>query len=358
MKLKRQWFFMVLMELYFLILIPNVAGAVEAVVVPGRPVQVSPLGTITNSKPSYKWQPAVGSTSYQLVVSNAAGVLVNKTYTAIQAHCDNEIDTCSVAPPTTLEIGKYTWKIKGKNAAGFGAQASKSFRRGVPDAPQLISPAGDITTATPAYQWNAVSGADQYNLNVYTPTGNLIDQWFSKTQAGCPAGTGTCTVTPTTALKSTAYQWKVRAKNALGNGAWSAVKSINNVASCNVVLVPDGTSGGCNIRLVEPAACEEIDLTNGKEFLFGWTTDGSYCETPWRFYLAGNPANLVTGENIYWKDFSTDSSLGISHTGGLVRLSATALDSLGLTSDNGIYHWLVTGWYGSHPASHTFRVKR
>ncbi|MDO9103953.1 MAG: hypothetical protein Q7U57_03220 [Methylovulum sp.] len=339
------------------LLVLNAAVVVAAV--PGLPVLLSPSGTITLAKPGYKWQPVVGSTDYKLVVSTAAGaLLLNQTYTAAQAHCANEADICTVTPPTTLAIGKYTWKLRGKNSAGYGQQASKSFRRGVPSAPALVAPVGDITIATPTYRWNAVSGAAQYNLNVRTSAGTVIDQWYGTTQAGCPLGTGVCSVTPGTALKSTAHEWKVRAKNVLGNGAWSAVKAFNNVTGCNVALVPDNTSGGCYVRLVEPAACTEIDLTNGKTYLFGWTTDGSYCETPWRFYIAGNPANLVTGENIYWKDFSTDSSAGISHTGGLVRLSAAALDSLGLTSDNGVYHWVVVSWFGSHPASQTFRVKK
>lgn len=361
MKPIRHAFFMLMAGLCLSATVSNTADAAEdalAVAVPGLPVLLSPSGTISAPKPTYKWQQAVGSTSYKLVVSNAAGILVNQSYTASQAHCANEGELCTVTPATTLEIGKYTWKLKGKNTAGYGPQASKSFRRGVPDAPALLSPAGDISTATPAYKWKAVSGAGQYNLNVRTSTGVVIDKWYAIAQAGCPSNTGSCSVTPTTGLTAIAHEWKVRAKNALGNGPWSAVKSFNNMAACDIVLIPDETSGGCNVRLVEPAACEEIDLTNGKEYVFGWTTDGSYCETPWTFYIAGNPANLATGENIYWKQFSTDISIGISHTGGLVRLSAASLESLGLTSDNGIYHWLVVSWYGSHPASRTFRVKK
>lgn len=330
-----------------------------ALTVPERPVLLSPSGTITASTPSYKWQPASISDAYQLAVSNAAGaVLINQTYTAEQAHCADQQTNCSVTPTKTLAIGKYTWKLKGKNAAGFGPLASMSFRRGVPDAPVATAPIGDIDTATPTYQWQAVSGAGQYHLQVRAAGRTVLDKGYTPKQVGCASGKGVCKTTPTTPLQDIAHTWQVQAKNALGNGAWSAAKSFNNLSHCNVVLVDDATSGGCNIRLVEPAACEEIDLSNGKEYTFGWTTDGSYCETPWTFYLAGNPANALTGANTYAQDFSTDVNLGITHYGGLVRLSAAALDGLGLTSDNGVYHWLVAGWYGSHPASRAFRVKR
>lgn len=329
----------------------------EAVEVPGLPVLLSPSGTITAPNPTYKWQPVPGSTSYRLIVSNAAGILVNQLVTASQARCANEVDMCRITPSTPLKLESYTWKLKGKNSAGYGPQASKPFRRGVPLAPVPISPADSITSAKPTYKWKAVSGANYYNLNVSTATGVVIDRWYSRTQAACSSSTGNCTVTPNIALSANTYQWKVRAKNSLGNGAWSAVKSFNNLTACNIVLVDDATSGGCNIRLVEPANCEEIDLTGGKEYVFGWTTDGTYCETPWTFYIAGNPADPNTGKNIYGQNFSTNVD-GITHYGGLVRLSAATLDSLGLTTNNGIYHWVVVSWYGSHPASQTFRVKK
>ena len=330
-----------------------------ALTVPDKPVLLAPSGTITAAMPSYTWQPVLDSDSYQLTIVNAAGKLLLKQFiTASQAQCANERDDCLFKPTISLPLGKFTWKLRAKNAAGFGLQAVQAFRRGVPDAPVTTAPTGDINTATPSYQWQAVSGVGQYNLQVSSSASVVLDKWYSPSQAGCPTGKSVCKVTPTTPLKEIANSWKVRAKNALGNGPWSAVKSFSNLSSCNIVLVNDATTGGCHIRLVEPAACEEIDLSNGKEYTFGWTTDGTYCETPWTFYIAGNPANVMTGENIYWKDFSTDVSLGITHYGGLVRLSAASLDSLGLTSDNGVYHWLVTGWYGSHPASRTFRVKR
>jgi hypothetical protein len=34
----------------------------------------------------------------------------------------------------------------------------------------------------------------------------------------------------------------------------------------------------------------------------------------------------------------------------------TAADLAGLTSDNGLYHWVVAGWYGSHPDDRAFYV--
>lgn len=122
---------------------------------------------------------------------------------------------------------------------------------------------------------------------------------------------------------------------------------------CSASLVPDNTTGGCNIRLVTPAACETIDLSNGQVYEFAWTTDGTNCETPWTLQIAGDPLseqNLVSG------DFSTDVNAGITSMGGIVYISAQDVSIL--TSTSGLYHWTVSGFYGSYPASNAFYIKR
>ncbi len=125
----------------------------------------------------------------------------------------------------------------------------------------------------------------------------------------------------------------------------------NPVVKCDTSVVGDATSGGCNARLVTPVMCETIDLRNGKTYEFAWTTDGTTCETPWNFQIGGNP---VTQNNIKSWSLSTNVNEGITGKGGIVRINAQTLD--GLTTDNGLYHWVVESYYGSHPASKTFKV--
>jgi hypothetical protein len=52
-------------------------------------------------------------------------------------------------------------------------------------------------------------------------TGNKINQWYAAADAGCPDGTGTCSVTPTTILARGAGQWYIRTYNSAGYGPWS-----------------------------------------------------------------------------------------------------------------------------------------
>lgn len=126
-------------------------------------------------------------------------------------------------------------------------------------------------------------------------------------------------------------------------------------ADCSTVAVPAQVSGGCNISLVTPTVCEEIDLTNGKAYEFAWTTGGTMCETPFYLIISGNPA---TEQNAYQWSLSDGANNGLIHNNSGGVWYVTAADLAGLTSDNGIYHWLVAGYYGSHPNSQTFRIKQ
>lgn len=76
-----------------------------------------------------------------------------------------------------------------------------------PPAATLVSPSGGIIDTTPTYTWHAVSGATWYMLWVNAPSGNVIQTWYTGGQAGCPADTGTCSITPTTALADGAHTW-------------------------------------------------------------------------------------------------------------------------------------------------------
>ena len=84
----------------------------------------------------------------------------------------------------------------------------------VPSAPTLLSPSGNLATATPTYSWSALAGVTSYYLLVQNTTGVAIGASYSATSLGCGAGTGTCSVTPATALAGgTLYNWFVQATN-------------------------------------------------------------------------------------------------------------------------------------------------
>jgi hypothetical protein len=93
---------------------------------------------------------------------------------------------------------------------------------GPPPGPTLISPSGTIYTTNPTYSWNASAGATYYLLWVDDAvTNGKIQNWYTPAEAGCPSGTGTCSVTPATPLVGGSAVWAVWAENSVG-GNWSA----------------------------------------------------------------------------------------------------------------------------------------
>jgi hypothetical protein len=112
-------------------------------------------------------------------------------------------------------------------------------------------------------------------------------------------------------------------------------------------------TGGCRIRMVTPGDCAEVDLSNGQVYEFAWTTDGTGCETPFKIIAAGSPP---TGENSVELTVPTNGP-AITRQGGLINVTLAELKTLGLTSDNGEYHWVVMSFHGAHPQSQVFRVK-
>jgi hypothetical protein len=86
----------------------------------------------------------------------------------------------------------------------------------------LISPTGTVYTSTPTYKWNAICGAQYYWLQVDDTTKRgKIFQVFTAAEAGCPAYTGTCSVTPSTSLADGNATWWIDPCHWRGCGPWS-----------------------------------------------------------------------------------------------------------------------------------------
>jgi hypothetical protein len=96
-----------------------------------------------------------------------------------------------------------------------------SFVSHLPEAATLVSPSAKTYTNTPTYIWNAVSNSTQYYVKVNDSDGTKIQQWYSASEAGCPNGTGTCSVTPTAELVVGAGTWWIQTRNSFGDGPLS-----------------------------------------------------------------------------------------------------------------------------------------
>ena len=142
---------------------------------PGKASLVSPSGGIGTNNPTYTWNQVSGATWYYLWVNGPSGNIFKKWYTSAQANCNGS--TCSVAGATpNLGTGTHTWWVQTWNdAGGFGPWSDgMSFSLATPGAATLVSPSGSVTTNTPTFTWNQVSGATWYYLWVNGPSGYVI----------------------------------------------------------------------------------------------------------------------------------------------------------------------------------------
>ncbi|MCP4408452.1 MAG: M23 family metallopeptidase, partial [Gammaproteobacteria bacterium] len=112
----------------------------------------------------------------------------------------------------------------------------------LPPAATLVSPHGTITDTTPTYTWSAVSGATSYKLVVKDASGFSISTWYTAATAGCSGGTGTCSVTPATAVNG-ASRWWIKTWNASGDGPWSSGMSftVGTHPGKGTLVSPSGT---------------------------------------------------------------------------------------------------------------------
>ncbi len=120
----------------------------------------------------------------------------------------------------------YCYRMKAFNNVGdsdYSDEACATALDGgtptVPGAASLISPSGTISTTTPTYTWNAVTGATWYLLWVEDRSGAWIAQWYTAFETGCASGT--CSITPSTALAEGVAQWSIETWNDAGSGPWS-----------------------------------------------------------------------------------------------------------------------------------------
>lgn len=156
-----------------------------------------------------------------------------------------------------------------------------------------------------------------------------------------------------------------------GSGAVTSGGTSGPGVDCTSVVTEVRGSGGCVISLVGPSNCDAVSFAQG--FVeFAWTTNGTFCEGPHRFFIGGHPASTWEPDNaLLFSLTSTDgnerSIEGMSSTysmvrniGGYVHLRQSDLAVLSTTT--GQYHWLVAGFYdvsagGSRSESRVFTIR-
>lgn len=113
--------------------------------------------------------------------------------------------------------GRYTFRVAAKNATGIGADSAASSAITLADVPGTVAtPQVSAGTRAATVSWTApASGGSPITGYVITPYRN------GTAQAAITVGSGVRTRTVTGLDAGVPYTFRVRARNAVGNGAWS-----------------------------------------------------------------------------------------------------------------------------------------
>jgi len=179
---------------------------------PAVPTGLS-ISAITTSGATFKWNAVSGATEYQMNVSGGWVTLVganNTTNVRTGLKANTSYDYCVRAKNA---VGYSAWSSYGyfktlSTSAPVATTAPTTKPTTVPAVPTGVS-ISYITSNGATFKWNAVSGATEYQVNV-------SGGWTTV------AGANTTTFSHTALKANTSYDYCIRAKNAVGYGAWSS----------------------------------------------------------------------------------------------------------------------------------------
>jgi uncharacterized repeat protein (TIGR03803 family) len=215
-----------------------------------------------------------------------------------------------------------------------------------PSAATLVSPSGNISTATPTYTWDAVASATWYYLWVKdSSTSAKIQQWYTAAQCGCGSGTGQCSVTPTVTLSLGAAQWWVQTWNSAGYGPWSTGMAFTVSASLPPAATLISPSG--SITTSTPAYTWNAVL--GSTWYYLWVNDASASPKIQQWYTAAQAGcasgtgtcsvtpsvTLASGAAQWWIQTWNPSGYGPWSTGMSFTVSGNLPGAATLVSPSG-----------------------
>jgi hypothetical protein len=181
---------------------------------PPPPVGLRPTGeSFSDPSVTMTCTAVNGAVEYEFDVDyfNSGGNLVDyQTYRS---------PTCSQTVWPTARFTRYYFRIRARNAYGWGgwSESSSFYFEGVdpPPPPTGLTPhATTITTESVTLRCNAITGVSQYEFWVEVWVGSGYQYYYT-----WEGGTNSRTFWPQT--PNTDYRWRVRAKNSGGWGDWS-----------------------------------------------------------------------------------------------------------------------------------------
>ena len=292
------------------------------------------FSSITTTGATVSWSAVTGADSYRLDISS-----VSNFASFVSGYNDLTVSGTSQALTGLTPNTTYFARIRAVNASGTSASSSNGSSATLHNAP-TVGAGSSATASAITANWTAPTGGGgvtfTYTVELST---NAVD--FS-TLAGSQSNIalGTLTATFTGLSEGTTYFFRVKADNATGSSAWSAVSSgittltsslginvlgtavtenFNTLASSGTATgTPQGwyfseSGTGANTSL----SANTGTATAGDTYSFGTTSDRAFGS------LRSGSVISTIGAKVQNNSGSTINNLEISFTGEQWRLGAT-----------------------------------
>ena len=182
---------------------------------PDAPILIQPKQDSIESDtttPAYEWSRVLTAARYQIQVNDKQN-FNSPTY-------DENVADTTHTPSMHLEQGEYYWRVRAFNeydTPGDWSDPGLFIVSIPPGAPDLKSPSNKTlleSTNRPAFDWQSVNNASQYQIQVdNSPSFDSPEYQSTDSDTGRRSNQG---------LRQDVYYWRVRALNKYGTpGAWS-----------------------------------------------------------------------------------------------------------------------------------------
>jgi hypothetical protein len=238
------------------------------------PVTIAPSGTTTLSTPTYSWSKITGATQYQYQLYSGATLVY--TQTVASSACGSTAN-CVNTPVTVLPYAAYTWKVRSMTGGVWQPFSAAQAFSVINVISTLVAPTGITTDTTPTYSWSKVSGATQYQYQLYK--GTTLVYTITVATSAC-GSTANCVNTPAPVLAYAAYTWKVRA---MTGGVWQAFSAAKafTIAAIPTTVAPDGTTTDTTPTFswskITGATQYQYQLYKGAALVYSQTVAASAC---------------------------------------------------------------------------------
>ncbi|MBN1633245.1 MAG: hypothetical protein JW917_03680 [Ignavibacteria bacterium] len=208
---------------------------------PSPPTLLAPPNNSTGVSlfPTFDWTDVTGATSYRIQIFQGANTILDQAGLTVSQY--------TVITAILIPLTQYYWRVNATGPSGTSAWTSYWYfttGQAIPAAPQLVSPANNSTgvSITPVLDWNDVTGATSYGVQVSTNSG------FTTTLINVTGLTGSGYVVPSGILNNgITYYWRANASNSSGSSPWSSVWQFTTVISPplapNLITPPNGATG-------------------------------------------------------------------------------------------------------------------